>query len=72
MKKVTIWRKKPTTWLNSLDIENVMNQYEKKHNDFEFIGPSPIDFNTKKLFGECVWNELCRFNLKQTNKLTKN
>ena len=36
-KSPTIWRKKPTTWLNSLDIENVMNQYEKKHNDFEFI-----------------------------------
>lgn len=65
-KSPAIWRKKPTTWLNSLDIENVMNQYEKKYNDFEFIGPSPIDFNTKKLFGECVWNELCRFNLKQT------
>ena len=24
------WKRKPTTWLNSLDIENVMKQYEKK------------------------------------------
>ena len=60
------WKRKPTTWLNSLDIENVMKQYEKKYKNFEFIGPSPIDFNTKKLYGECVWNELCNFNLKKT------
>tara|TARA_Y100001970_G_C14168729_1_gene822837 strand:+ start:297 stop:1202 length:906 start_codon:yes stop_codon:yes gene_type:complete len=60
------WKRKPTTWLNSLDIENVMKQYEKKYPNFEFIGPSPIDFNTRKMYGECVWNELCNFNLKKT------
>lgn len=63
------WKENPTTWLNSLDIENVMIQYEKKYSNFEFIGPSPIDFNTKKLYGECVWNELCNFNLK--SKISK-
>lgn len=65
------WKRKPTTWLNSLDIENVMKQYEKKYSNFEFIGPSPIDFNTKKMFGECVWNELCNFNLKKTIQRNK-
>jgi len=66
------WKKKPTTWLNSLDIENVMMQYERQYSNFEFIGPSPIDYNTKKLYGECVWNELCNFNLKKTIEKKKN
>ena len=41
-----------------------MKQYEKKYTNFKFIGPSPIDFNKKKMFGQCVWNDLCNFNLK--------
>ena len=28
------------------------------------MGPSPIDYDTHKMFGECVWDELCKFNLK--------
>ena len=59
------WKENPTTWLNSLDIENVMMQYERQYSNFEFIGPSPIDYNTKKLYGECVWNELCNFQFKK-------
>jgi hypothetical protein len=27
------------------------------------MGPSPIDYDTHKLYGECVWEELCHFNL---------
>ena len=61
----SIWKKKPTEWLTSIDILNVMRQYEEKHNDFEFIGPSPIDFDTHKMHGECVWDELCKFSLKK-------
>ena len=41
-----------------------MRQYEHEYPSFKFIGPSPIDFNKKKLFGQCVWNKLCKFNLK--------
>jgi len=58
------WKKNPNEWLNSVDINKVMKQYEHVHPSFVFIGPSPIDFNKKKLFGQCVWNELCNFNLK--------
>ena len=58
------WKKNPNEWLNSEDINNVMNQYEKKYTDFKFIGPSPIDFDKKKMFGQCVWNDLCHFNVK--------
>lgn len=63
------WKKHPNEWLSSLDIINVMNQYEKSYKCFEFIGPSPIDYDTHKIYGECVWEELCHFNLQdQINK----
>ena len=65
------WKKDPNTWLTSVDIEKVMKQYEKKYRNFEFIGPSPIDFDTHKLFGDCVWDELCRFQLSETIKRGK-
>ena len=58
------WKKKPYEWLSSVDIIKVMSQYEKKCKRFAFIGPSPIDFDDKKLFGTCVWEKLCKFNLK--------
>ena len=59
------WNKNPNEWLSSIDILKVMNQYEKKYKCFDFIGPSPIDYDTHKLYGECVWEELCHFNLKE-------
>ena len=49
----------------------VMKQFEKAYKCFDFIGPSPIDFDTKKLYGECVWEELCNFNLKEQLKSGK-
>ena len=49
-----------------------MSQYEKKYKNFAFIGPSPIDFDDKKLFGTCVWERLCKFDLsKYINKKSK-
>jgi len=60
-----VWKKKPNEWLTSIDILNVMKQYEDKYNDFDFLGPSPIDFDTHKMHGECIWDELCKFSLKK-------
>ncbi len=57
------WKKNPDEWLSSLDIDKVMKQYEHVYSCFEFIGPSPIDFDDHKLYGECVWEELCKFDL---------
>ena len=62
------WSKNPNEWLSSVDILDVMKQYEEKYKCFDFIGPSPIDFDTHKLYGECVWEELCHFNLEQEIK----
>ena len=58
------WNSDPYQWLSSLDINNVMKQYEKTYPMFEFIGPSPIDFDDHLIGGDCVWEELCKFNLK--------
>lgn len=58
------WDNKPTEWLNTLDIRDVMNQYEIKYPNFEFIGPVPIDFDSKIGFGQCVIDELCKISIK--------
>jgi hypothetical protein len=62
------WKKNPNKWLSSVDILNVMKQYEEAYKCFNFIGPSPIDYDTYMLYGECVWDELCHFNLQ--NEIT--
>ena len=66
----TSWKKKPYTWLNSNDIEKIMLQYEDTYPNFEFIGPSPIDFDKVIKRNECVWDDLCKFSLK--DKIKKN
>jgi hypothetical protein len=56
------WKIDPDKWLNSLDIENVMNQYEEAYPEFEFMGPYPIDFSAPdpyKQNGKCLIQEIC-------------
>jgi hypothetical protein len=62
------WKLNPNEWLSSVDIMNVMRQYEYAYQCFNFIGPSPIDYDTHKINGECVWEELCEFSLKDEIK----
>ena len=59
------WKKKPTEWLSSLDFVKIMKQYENKYKCFLFIGPSPIDYDKHLEHGECVWEELCKFDLEK-------
>ena len=66
------WKENPNEWLTSNDIEKVMKQYEIYYPNFIFIGPSPIDFDKKLMFGECVWNELCNLNIIKLLKEGKN
>jgi hypothetical protein len=65
------WKKNPNEWLSSLDIMNVMKQYESAYRCFDFIGPSPIDFDTLEYDGDCVWEELCHFSLEKEIKAKK-
>lgn len=57
------WDKNPREWLNTLDINHVLTQYEKAYPEFIYFGAVPIDFDKKLTFGECVVNELCKINL---------
>ena len=45
-----------------------MKQYEKTYKCYEFIGPSPIDYDKHIAYGECVWEELCEFSLNKQIK----
>lgn len=64
------WKQSPNEWLSSDEIIDVMKQYEQAYKCFKFIGPSPIDFDArdpdaeKGGRSECVWEELCRFSVK--------
>jgi hypothetical protein len=57
------WESNPDEWLSNFDIANVLKQYEKTYPHFRFLGPSPIDFDTKMKDGKCVWEDICQFSL---------
>lgn len=65
------WKGDPDMWLNSLDIANVMNQYEESHSNFEFMGPYPIDFAAPDPYGsgKCLIQEMCE--IKTADALAK-
>lgn len=56
------WDSNPDEWLSNFDILNVLEQYEKAYPKFEFLGPTPIDFDTVKN-GKCIWEEICHFQI---------
>ena len=62
------WNTNPTEWLSNYDILSVLDQYENASKDFRFIGPTPIDFNTRN-GASCVWPELC--NIQLSNFISK-
>jgi hypothetical protein len=66
------WKDNKNEWLNTLDIEAVMKQYEEKYPDFIFLGPVPIDFDHELHPGMCVINELCNINLQKLLNNKKN
>jgi hypothetical protein len=41
------WKTNPNEWLSNYDILNVIEQYEQTYPRFKFIGPTPIDFDTR-------------------------
>jgi hypothetical protein len=58
------WKTNKNAWLSNLDIEEVLKQYQQTYSPkFIMLGPTPIDFDTKKNNGQCVWNELCQLSL---------
>ena len=41
------WYCNKQEWLNTLDIDNVLHQYQQKYPEFISLGPTPIDFDYK-------------------------
>ena len=64
-KRPATWKKKPNEWLSNVDILRVLEQYESIYQNFLFIGPVPIDFETafSSKPRDCVAPELCQMNL---------
>ena len=65
------WKKNANEWLSSIEINDVMRQYEDAYDHFKFFGPSPIDFETLEYKDICVWPEICNIDmgkLKRQNK----
>jgi hypothetical protein len=59
------WYSNRQTWLNTYDIQKVMQQYQDKYKDFLFLGVFPIDFASNDEQGHCIAHEMCSFGLKQ-------
>jgi len=59
------WKKNKNTWLTTYDIENVLKQYQTKHNDFLFLGAVPIDFDSRVYSGNCVSENICNLNVEK-------
>ena len=59
------WYCNKKEWLSTLDIDNVLYQYQQKYPEFVSLGPTPIDFDFKMRNGSCVTEDICKINLKQ-------
>lgn len=62
-KKPESWDRDHNTWLNTYDILNVMQQYDKLYKDFSFLGVYPIDFAEKNSSGYCIGELMCDFDI---------
>ena len=65
-KSPTSWKKNDDEWLSSIEITDVLSQYEKAYPTFKYIGASPSDYFFKEEDGQCVWPELCNLNVNTT------
>jgi hypothetical protein len=67
------WNTNPLEWHDSITLAKVMKQYEEAIPSFEFIGPTPIDFDSQRpgAWGTCVLDELCKLDLAEAKKSGK-
>lgn len=68
------WKEDPDMWLDSLNIESVMKQYEEAFPEFEFMGPFPIDFAAPDPYNrsggpkQCLIKEICGLKMEDALK----
>jgi len=65
------WSENEREWLDTLNIENVLKQYEESNPEFKFYGANPIDFSAANPYKkgsierkECLKDDICKINLK--------
>lgn len=63
------WKYKPNDWLDTLNIEEVLKQYEELYPNFKFYGAVPIDFSAPDPYNKsetkCMEKQICDIDLKQ-------
>jgi len=59
------WKINKKTWLNTLNIEDNLNQYNEAYPDFQFLTVSPIDFDAPANYDICVNRNLCTIDLEK-------
>jgi len=62
------WKRNPTAWLSTDDIDKVLVQYTEKYPDFKYFGAVPSDFSLRATDGKCAISDLCAVNLAQLIK----
>jgi hypothetical protein len=65
------WSENEREWLDTLNIENVLKQYEESNPEFKFYGANPIDFSAPNPYKkgslerkECLTDDICKIDLK--------
>jgi len=68
------WKSDPDEWLDSNNIADALNQFEKVYPNFEFMGPFPIDFAAPDPYQsgagagteqKCLMTEICELRVKK-------
>jgi hypothetical protein len=57
------WTQNPYGWLSTIDIEQVMHQYQVSHPHFKFVGCFPRDFATRSWTGQCISPPMCNLSV---------
>ena len=65
------WYKNKNTWLNTYDIQYVLEQYQVLHKNFKFLGVQPIDFESKNSSNNCIGDDFCDFTVAKLKSLKK-
>lgn len=65
------WKKNKNQWLTTIDIDDVLSQYQDKYPKFKYMGANPIDF-AKKKNNQCVTGgNMCHIDLRLLKKKYK-
>jgi len=72
------WNEDPDEWLESLNLIDVMKQYEEVYPTFKFFGANPIDFSAPNPYKkdalekkECLEDSICKLRLDTLTKQGK-